>query len=167
MKPSDIASVISVSPVTVRAWSSEFSRFMSMTGAGGGGRHRDFTDTDLKVLYYIKIQKGAGRHGDEIAAALASMQAAGEFNNLPLPDEKSYHAEMPVLPAAVVDETRRALMRENAVLQERIDQLEAKLDEDRDDREKLLREIGDLTADLRAAQQLIELYEEGRLKPKE
>jgi DNA-binding transcriptional MerR regulator len=166
MKPSDVATIINVSPVTVRAWSTEFAQWMSPTGAGGDGRHRDFTDTDIKVLFYIKTQKASGRNPDEIAAALTSMQGAGEFNNLPLPNE-NYHAEMPVLPAAVVDETRRALMRENAMLQERINQLESKLEAQQADRERLLRELGDIRADLKVAETLLDLYKTSKLKPDE
>lgn len=61
--------------------------------------------------------------------------------------------------------SRRALMRENATLQQQIEKLEKQLTDERSDKESLLRQLADMNGQLQRALLMAELYEQGRLKP--
>ncbi len=74
-----------------------------------------------------------------------------------------------MIPAAAaesaLDAERRALLREVAFLNEHIDKLEHQLVDERTDKEKLLRELGDMHGQLSEARTELKLYRSGRLKP--
>lgn len=164
MKPHEVAKQLGVKPVTVRSWSDVFGEYLSPTGAGGDGAHRDFSEDDLRVLYFIKREKDNGRQAEQIKSTLVAMLPGDELRNLPLPTTK-IEAEVSVVPAIMVDETRKALMRENAALQEQIAKLERQLTDERSDKESLLRQLADMNGQLQRALLMAELYEQGRLKP--
>ncbi|MEO8397950.1 MAG: MerR family transcriptional regulator, partial [Chloroflexota bacterium] len=174
----EIAKLLDMKPGTIRLWSDKdhFRDYLSPTGAGGDGAHRDFTDDDLRVLYFVKQQKDVGRHTDDIKSSLASMQTRDVLYGLPLPGVRM-EAEVAVVPAALVDETRRALLHEVGTLQNTVRELkdeiaskDAKFELERADRraehERLLREISTLESRLSRTETMLELYESGRLKPK-
>lgn len=172
MKPSDVARILKIAPTTVRAWSTEYGYILSPNGAGGDGRFRDFSDDDLRVLYFVHLQKRASVPAEEIHEALRQMQTRG-FDSLPFAPDRPNVAEVPMVPAAAassaLDTERRALLREITKLEERTEHLELMLTEEqaarRNDNDKHLRELGDVRADLREAKTLLELYKQGRLKP--
>ena len=66
---------------------------------------------------------------------------------------------------------KSALMREISILQDQVETLQETISKERshasEKQEALLREIADLRAKLERANTIIELYDEGRLKPKE
>lgn len=161
MKPSDVSSRIGISAVTVRGWSNQFARFMSPTGAGGDGRHRDFSDVDVRVLQYVKTEKARGQSADEISESLALFQANGALEDLPLPHENP-HSDVPMLPVAAAEESRKLLLAQIVTLENRSGALERQLSEEQRDRridhERLLREIGSLQSDLAEAKTLLKLY---------
>lgn len=74
-----------VAPETVRNWSEEFSRHLSVTANPGKGRHRNFTEEDMRVFALIADQKNQGLTYDDIHGALDNGQR-GEAPALP-PDE--------------------------------------------------------------------------------
>ena len=161
MKPSDVSTRVGISAVTVRSWSNQFARFMSPTGAGGDGRHRDFSDADVRVMNYIKSEKARGQSGDEIAASLETLQSNSALDDLPMPDE-SHHSDVAMLPVAAAEEARKLLLAQIATLENRVNNLERQLSSEqagrRADCEKLLREMGDMQSDLSEAKTLLKLY---------
>jgi hypothetical protein len=87
---------------------------------------------------------------------------------------------VPVVPEEAALADRRGLLREIAFRQERIEQLTAELEREREaskaEHEGLHRELGELRQQLGVLQEqvksvrdktLLELYEQGRIKPKE
>lgn len=106
MKPSEVAKQLGVKPVTIRSWSDVFGDYLSPTGAGGDGAHRDFSDDDLRVLYFIKREKDVGRQAEQIKTTLTAMQENDQLRDLSLPTAK-IEAEVSVVPSIMVDETRR------------------------------------------------------------
>jgi DNA-binding transcriptional MerR regulator len=168
MKPSEVARILEIAPTTVRAWSTEFSDMLSAGGAGGDGRFRDFTDDDLRILYFIQQEKRSSVPAAEIHESLRQMQAR-DFVGLPYVPERPSVARVPMIPAAAaesaLDAERRALLREVAFLNEHIDKLEQQLVAERADKEKLLRELGDMHGQLSEARTELKLFRSGRLKP--
>ena len=171
MKPSEIADIIGVSASTIRAWSAgEFKRYLTPSAQGGSGASRHFTDLDARILWRVVSLKQQGFSAEAIHADLQRQQVNGWDDLPPLPDTVGA-ARVAVVPQAAADNAldyqRRALQREIAMLQERVSDLETKLDNERVGRDALLREIADLTGQLQRSLALNELYESGRLKPKE
>lgn len=173
MKPSEVSAQINIAPTTVRLWSNQFGQFLSASGAGGGGRMRDFTDHDLRVLALVKSMKSQGQTADEIHIALTRMQANGWIALPPLPPAPVNVASVPMMPTAAADAAldteRRALLREIASLENRVDDLARQLADEqaarRSDLRELMQQVADLRAQLAEAQALNRLYEAGRLKP--
>jgi DNA-binding transcriptional MerR regulator len=161
MKPSDVSSRVGISAVTVRTWSNQFARFMSPTGAGGDGRHRDFSEVDIRVMQYIKTEKARGQSGEEITQSLHLLQDNGGLDDLPLPDE-NHHSDVPMLPVAAAEEARKLLLAQIATLENRAGALERQLMAEqagrRNDTERMLREMGTLQSDLAEAKTLLKLY---------
>jgi DNA-binding transcriptional MerR regulator len=161
MKPAQAAAFLELGTSTVRAWSLEFGSYLSSTGAGGEGRYRDFTEHDLRVLAFIKMLKYSGRAVPEVHAALKVLQQS-DWRDLPALPAAQSSAQFPVVPAVAadmaLDEQRRALLREIAILQERIEDLEQRLDA----KDERLLESERRRAELET---LVKLYESGRLKP--
>ena len=121
------------------------------------------------MLLLVKNLKATNTPLEEILAALRQLEHDG-WQGLPdMPEAPPGVAEFPVMPTAAAEAAltseRRSLLREIAVLQERIDQLEAKLDGERDQRDDLLREIGDLRQHIGEQENELKLWRAGRLKP--
>lgn len=186
MKPSDVSTMIGVSSVTIRKWSNEFASFLSPTGAGGDGRHRDFTETDVRVLKLIKELRDGGRTRHDIEMSLQNALDQGTIDDIPLPESAAHVARVPMIPTAAADAalnvSNSSLLREIAFLETRIQEMkeeraaiEAQMKEERFEREKLLREIGQSRSDLlreineaqsalAAANAELELWRKGRIK---
>lgn len=166
MKPSEVAHLLGVAPTTVRSWSQEFGRFLSASGAGGAGRHRDFTDVDLRVLAFIQQQKRAGHASYEIQHVLTNLQDA-DWEGLPYLPERPHVGTVPMVPEAAahaaLDAERRALLREIAFMQQQTEELKAQLAaKDMVIGEKQT-EILDLTRRLSEVETELRFYREGRL----
>ncbi len=183
MKPNDLAILLGLGRSTVTAWTNhEYREYFSPSAQGGQGRPRNFTDPDIRLMYALKVMKDNNTPPDTIHETLQRWRA-NDWQELPdMPDAPANFASVPVMPVAAADAAlsteRRSLLREIAFLQERLAQLEAEhiaRDTKRDAeqqaeraaRDVLLREIGDLRADLAHTKTLLDLYESGRLKPKE
>ncbi len=69
-----IASLFKISRETVRVWSREFSAYLSPTAQPEPGRHRNFTDEDLRVFSLVSDMKNRGSVYEDIHAALAAGQ---------------------------------------------------------------------------------------------
>jgi DNA-binding transcriptional MerR regulator len=174
MKPAQIASTLEIAVPTVRAWAAEYRLFLTSAGAGGEGRHRDFNDLDLRVLYFVREQKRAGIPAEEIHAALRQLQAT-DWEGLPYVPERPNMAQVPMVPAVAadmaLDTERRSLLREIAMLQERIDDMQKRLDAKDDEIKEVInnknQEVNELTRKLAEVETELKLYRSGRLKPEE
>ena len=172
MKPNDVAILLGLGRSTVTAWTNhEYREFFTPSAQGGQGRPRNFTDLDVRLMYALKQMKDNNTPPDSIHETLKRWRA-DDWSGLPdMPNGPANFASVPVVPVAAADAAlsteRRSLLREITFLQERIDQLEAERKAERTDRDALLREIGDLRADAAHMKTMLELYEQGRLKPKE
>lgn len=172
MKPLDASKALNIGASTLRNWTAnDFRMFFSEGAQGGSGRARNLNEQDLRVLAFIDQQKKQSVSTDEIYEALRQMQA-NDWRNLPdLNDMPQGVASFPVVPAAAAEAAlsaeRKALMREIGFLQERVEELEDKLADERENSDRQLRELSELNGKLQRALTLVELYEDGRLKPKE
>lgn len=165
MKVADVAALVGIAGSTVRAWSmGEYKRYLSPTAQGGSGSTRNFTDLDARILALIHTRKIAGAAAHEIHAELQALQA-DDWHDLPsLSASAPNVAPVPVVPAAAAEAAlsahTQALLREIADLRQRIESLEGKND-------ALQSSVAELRAQLARAETLVELYESGRLKPRE
>ena len=179
MKPSDVATLLGIGRSTVTTWTmGEFKEYFTYGAQGGSGRPRNLTDLDVRILHHIDELKKSSIPADEIHASLRRMRSQ-DWQGLPdMPDAGTGTAVVPVMPTAAADAAVNTLLRENNEIRQRVKELEEKIDvlhresktdlaAERGERDKLLRELGDVRAKLERAQAIIELYEEGRLKPKE
>jgi DNA-binding transcriptional MerR regulator len=165
MKVADVAGLVGIAGSTVRAWSmGEYKRYLSPTAQGGSGSTRNFTELDARILALIYTRKTSGAAAQDIHAELQALQG-DDWNDLPpLSATVGNVASVPVVPAAAAEMAlsahTQALLREIADLRQRIDTLEGKND-------TLQTTVSDLRAKLARAETLVELYESGRLKPRE
>lgn len=80
-----VCMLFGIAPETVRNWSEEFERYLSVTANPGKGRHRNFTADDMRVFALIHELKNQGLTYDDVHGALSNGQR-GEPPVLP-PDE--------------------------------------------------------------------------------
>jgi DNA-binding transcriptional MerR regulator len=158
MKPSVAAAALGIAESTVRSWSNKYREFLSPSGAGGGGSHRDYTDHDLRVLKLVRDMKKGNVTDTDIDATLSSLRD-GDWARLPTLDE-DLRSIIPA-PSALIAAQRdkEVFQREIELLCEQIEKLESQVSKNRDT-------IDDLTRRLTRAETMLELYETGRLKPK-
>lgn len=67
---SDVQALFGISSETVRSWTEEFAEYLSPTATPGTGKHRVFTDEDLRVFAYISSARSAGMDTIEIHVGL-------------------------------------------------------------------------------------------------
>jgi DNA-binding transcriptional MerR regulator len=142
----------------------EFKDYFTPSAQGGSGRPRNLTEVDIRILHFIDQMKKESAPADEIHTALRHMRGKG-WQGLPdIPVAPENMANVPVVPTAAADVAlsteRRGLMREITILQERLSQLEDRLEAKDED-------ILELTRQLSAAETELHLYRTGRLKPDE
>lgn len=170
MKPGDAAVLLGIDRSTITRWTAnEFKQYLTPGAQGGSGRQRVITDRDLRVLLLVKNLKATNTPLEEIHVALRQLER-DDWDGLPdMPEAPPGVAEFPVMPTAAAEAAlsseRRSLLREIAGLQQRIEQLEAKLDEERGGRDDLLREIGDLRQRIGEQETELRLWRAGRLTP--
>lgn len=153
MKMSAVATALNSSESTVRNYATQYVEYLSPSGAGGGGKHRDFTDHDIRVLKLIRDMKVQNIDADNIEITLQSLQQGG-WERLPALDG-DMRALIPSPGAQIEAQAERAvLLKEIEMLREQIDDLKA----ERADRDDLVRKLAE-------AETMIRLYESGRLKP--
>lgn len=165
MKPHDVARWLQIGDSTVRAWSSEFGEYLSPTAVGGDNRRRDFTLQDRQILAVVKRYVDHNAPREEIHAELKRLQA-GDWRELEAPTSAPDETAITAAPggdmALAFNVERRALLREVSTLQERVRDLENKLDERADraaeKQEALLRELAAAQNAAREAETLLRLY---------
>ncbi|MEO8396902.1 MAG: MerR family transcriptional regulator [Chloroflexota bacterium] len=163
MKPSAVAAALGIAESTVRKYAQKYSEFLTPGGAGGEHKHRDFAEHDVRVLKLIRDMSVASTSPDDVDVTLQSLKSNG-WDRLPALDEsaKGLVASPGALVAANAD--KGVMQREIELLREQMDILKA---DGKDERDQLNAQINDLGRKLSRAETLLELYESGRLKPKE
>lgn len=161
MKPATVAAMIGVAESTLRRYANDYGEYLSPTGAGGGRKHRDFTEHDVRVLKLIADMKAERTSDEDIDVTLRSLESTG-WERLPALDENA-RSIMPA-PGALLEahKQRDVLEHEVKLLRERIDHIEQQADAER---QRAQQERDDLTRRLTRAETLLELYESGRLHP--
>lgn len=172
MKPHDVAQRLKIATSTVRQWAAEYREFMSPHAAGGAGRHRSFTEFDIRVLYFIREAKYRSQRYEEIEPVLRQLRE-NSWADLPYIAEEPNMASVPMVPEAAaqgaLDAERRSLLREIAFLHDQLkerdqtyrEQVQSKDVQIKEQHERiatLMRELGEVDVELR-------LYRAGRLKP--
>ena len=153
MKSSAVVAMLNTPESTIRKYAREYAEFMSPSAEATGGRHRDYTDHDVRVLKLIIEMKAARSTQDTIDVTLNSLRDSG-WERLPQLDESA--AAIIPSPAALIE-----AQAERAVMQKEIDMLReqiADLKAERADRDDLVRKLAE-------AETMLKLYETGRLKP--
>jgi len=153
MKSSAVCTVLNMADSTLRKYAQEYGQYLSPSASGGGGKHREYTDHDVRVLKLVNDMKLAKESGDDIEVTLRSLQDS-RWERLPQLEDGS-SAIIPA-PAAMIE--ARA---ERAVMQKEIDMLRERIVEltaERADRDDLVKKLA-------AAETMLKLYEQGRLKP--
>ena len=171
MSPKEAADLSGVARGTLNGWTSgEFKDYFSTTAQGGSGRNRDYTEHDVRLLVLLRQMTDAHNSRDEIHTTLRQMQSV-DWRDLPDIPYNQNSAVVPMVPTAAADAAitseRRMYVTQIKVLEDQLARAQQQADAERQRNEPLLREIGDLQAEKARLELLIELYESGRLKPKE
>ena len=115
-----VQTVFGVSSETVRQWANEFSDHLSVGANPGGGRHRLFSEDDMRVFSLIAQMKGDNFTFADIHASLSS----------------GARGEAPVFPA---DEVQLLLATEQGrQLSTQVEQLHLQIQQLKEERESLL-----------------------------
>lgn len=159
MKSSAVVAALDMADSTLRKYANQYKEYLSSDGAGGSGRHRDYTEHDVRVLKLIRDMKLQNVADEDIDVTLRSLQAGG-WDRLPALDDhvQSIIPQPGALIAANAD--RSAMQREIDLLREMLEKSDA-------DREKLLGKIEDLQRQIGEQSVELRFWREGRLKPKE
>ncbi len=155
MKSGALVAILNTPESTIRKYAADYAEFLSPTASAAGGRHRDYSDHDARVLKLVIDMKAAKQDGGSIDATLKALQDSS-WERLPQLDEKSL-AVIPTPAALLAAQTERAVMqKEIDMLREQVIDLKA----ERADRDVLVKKLAE-------AETMLRLYEDGRLKPKE
>jgi DNA-binding transcriptional MerR regulator len=175
MRTKELADWLGLATATIRLWAKdeEFGRYLSPGGAGGDGRRRAFNDIDARVMAHIARLKAQGFDRDELYVALDQLKNGDWEEVPPMPPAPPGMKPILMVPQSTaetaVTSQRQALLKEIVFLQERIEELKSELVEEKErgiaDRERLLREIGDVRSKLADSEAELRLWRSGRLKP--
>lgn len=157
MKPTAVAAALGIAESTVRKYAGEYAEFLSPAGAGGSGKHRDFSDHDARVLKLVRDMRAENTSQEDIDVTLQSLKA-NDWERLPALDENA-SGIIPSPGALVAAQAEKGIMqREIELLREQLERTDAERRAERADRDDLLKR-------LHRAELLLELYESRRLKP--
>ena len=156
----DLKTIFNVAPETIRNWTREFSRHLSVTANPEMGRTRFYTDDDIKVLDLVNKMRESGSAYEEIHAALDAGQRGMGPNVSPEELKSIVTGETEKKLALEIQMLRRQLavsesqLQEMNTLKEQTIRLDAEKDAER-------RRAEELSTQLREAQQKLEgLYRE-------
>lgn len=155
MKPSAVAAALGIAESTIRKYASEYAEFLSPSGAGGSGKHRDFAEHDVRVLKLVRDMRGENASQEDIDVTLQSLKA-NNWERLPALDDNA-SAILPSPGALVTAQTEKSVMqREIELLREQLDR-EIELLRGQFDREIDRLESGAKTEIAKRDQRIIEL----------
>lgn len=129
-----------ISSETIRNWCDEFGDYLSSTANPGKGKHRNFTDDDMRVFDLIAKMKGQGLTYEQIHAALLNGQRgdepqlpAEEMQELIVKEEKSQLS----LEVEVIQRALRLVTEERDKLQSQVTRLQDEIQPVKDDNIRL------------------------------
>lgn len=131
-----LAEWLGLSEVTIRQWTTgEWRAYLSHHAHGGGGRRRYFLEQDARILAFVAALKEQGETRDTIHTTLKRLQTE-DWKDLPLmPPAPPAMGPIQMMPRETADTAlstqRAALMREIALLQDRVEGLENQLSTER------------------------------------
>lgn len=146
MKTKELADWLGLADSTVRVWSrEEFKPYLSATAQGGEGRTRHFNEQDARIIAFIAVLKNEGNSSDDVHRALQQLQD-GDWRDLPpmpaAPPDVGPIAMIPRETAeTAVSAQRSAMMREIAILEDRVDLLSQQLAEEREKRDSIQEDL--------------------------
>jgi DNA-binding transcriptional MerR regulator len=162
MKANAVVTALGIADSTVRKYAEQYAEFLSPTGTGGAGRHRDYTDHDVRVLKLIVDMKAGKTSPDDIDVTLRSLQDGG-WEQLPALDVGAQALVLSPQAQVMAQADKSAMQREIDVLREMLtnadERADARVAQVTADRDELLKR-------LHRAELKLELYESGELKPK-
>lgn len=149
MNTTRFAKLTGVSPNTVRRWTEVYRDFLSPTATPQKGSTRVFTNTDLRVLYYVATLRDSGVDEPSIIARLQGMQDEN-WQHLPLlPEEWTDSPETITVETAIEKASQTAQV---AVLQTELRHTQAELEKAHQTVEELENRLGVLETRLEASE---------------
>lgn len=167
MKTKELADWLGVSPNTVRYWTlGDFKEYLSPTAQGGSGRVRNFTDTDARIIAFIATMRQEGAETAEIHMALSRLQTEEWADLPPMPAAPPGTGTISMISREVAETAistqRTALMREIVLLQERVENLETQLMDEREKRDAAQSELTTARENLGRLEGKLEVLEHER-----
>jgi DNA-binding transcriptional MerR regulator len=150
MKPQQLATLLNISPVTLRHWcASEIGRFLSPAARGKDGAKRSFDDQDARILAWVASMKAQNTNLESILITLENAKNEN-WRDLPeLPNVAAPNEPIAVVPREAVEERIRALRTEFElrleVHNENIANLEKERDGLKDENAQLRNQLFELT----------------------
>jgi len=127
MKTSEVARRLNISPASVRQWTQENGPYADfMSDSATGGKRREFTDKDARILARVAELSASRLTQAEIAAELEAMRAAGWPDLPPLPPLPGHDNDVPMVTA---DKAQSAIEKAHAVTDARVNGLIAQIDQ--------------------------------------
>ncbi len=149
----DLRTIFNVAPETIRNWTREFARHLSVTANPETGRTRFYTDDDIKVLDLVNKMREDSSAYEEIHAALDAGQLGAAPNVSP--EE---------LKSIVTGETEKKLSLEIQMLRRQLAVSETQLQELSAVKEKNIRLDTEKEAERRRADELSAQLREAQTK---
>ncbi len=119
-----------ISAETVRNWCEEFSNYLSPTANPGKGKHRNFTDDDMRVLDLVAQMKNQGLTYEQVHASLQNgdrgnlpQLPANEMHDLVVAEEKghlTFELEATQRALRIITQERDTLQEKYRTLQEEV-----------------------------------------------
>ena len=172
MKTKQLGDRLGVASATIRLWSTpeEYGAFLSDKATGGSGSTRVFDELDARIMAHVARLKNAGMNRDSISATLLTMQESN-WDSLPdMPPLMPGQEPIAMIPTEAVsgriEEIRTRYVHEIETLENRVDELEAQLDNERtqhrEDIERLAKEQNDLYRQLGQLQAKLDMTEQSK-----
>lgn len=156
MKPTELAKLLDISPVTLRRWAGqEYAEFLSSSGAGQNGARRTFDDTDSRILALIAEMKAHNASGKEITLALQSARSEN-WRNLPPLRGMTGSESVELVSREAVNERLQALRAQYEIVVQERDDLRLRLDttlHEKSGLQERLTELSEQAAELRGQMQ--------------
>ena len=159
MQTGELANWLDLSPSTIKNYCADFSAFLSPQAVGGEGRARHFDEQDARIVAHVAALRRENTPTDEIHAALLQLQADNWRMLPPMPTSADpTAAPIALMPRETADTAlsaqRAAYMREVAILSDRADDLQQRLDTAAETLLDTTAKLGEARGELRAYTQL-------------
>lgn len=162
MKPTQLATLLNISPATLRLWSSgDFGKFLSPSAQGANGARRSYSDSDARIVAWIADLKAQNMLTADILGILHKAQA-DDWRDLPPLRGIVSDQPIPVVPREAVEERVHGLQQRYELVVRERDQLKADLErqqhESADTLDQLQQRVIDLTREAAELRGLLAQY---------